>query len=66
MGFIIEYGLLVLPLILINLFLIFISLKDLFTREKVTGNNKWLWAGLIIFIQFFGPVLYLVFGRKED
>lgn len=66
MGFIIEYGLLILPLILINLFLIFISLKDLFKREKVTGNNKWLWAGLIIFIQFFGPVLYLVFGRKED
>jgi len=66
MGFIIEYGLLILPLILINLVLIFISLKDLFTREKVTGNNKWLWAGLIIFIQFFGPVLYLVFGRKED
>ena len=61
-----EYGLLILPLILINLVLIFICLKDLFTREKVTGNNKWLWAGIIIFIQFFGPVLYLVLGRKED
>ncbi len=61
-----EYGLLILPLILINLTLIFISLKDLFKREKVTGNNKWLWAGLIIFIQLLGPVLYLMFGRKED
>ena len=61
-----EYGLLILPLILINLVLIFICLKDLFKREKVTGNNKWLWAGIIIFIQFFGPVLYLVLGRKED
>ena len=66
MGFIIEYGLLILPLILINLVLIFICLKDLFTREKVTGNNKWLWAAIIIFIQLLGPVLYLVFGRKED
>lgn len=66
MGFIKEYGLLVMPLILINLVLIFICLKDLFKREKVTGNNKWLWAGIIVFIQFFGPVLYLVFGRKED
>ncbi|MBU4510801.1 PLD nuclease N-terminal domain-containing protein [bacterium] len=66
MEFIKEYGLLVLPLILINLVLIFICLKDLFKREKVTGNNKWLWAGIIIFIQFFGPVLYLVFGKKED
>ena len=65
MEFIKEYGLLVMPLILINLVLIFICLKDLFKREKVTGN-KWLWAGIIIFIQFFGPVLYLVFGRKED
>ncbi len=61
-----EYGLLILPLILINLTLIFICLKDLFKREKVTGNNKWLWAGLIIFIQLLGPVLYLMFGRKED
>jgi len=66
MEFIKEYGLLVMPLILINLVLIFICLKDLFKREKVTGNNKWLWAGIIIFIQFFGPVLYLVFGKKED
>ena len=66
MEFIKEYGLLVMPLILINLVLIFICLKDLLKREKVTGNNKWLWAGIIIFIQFFGPVLYLVFGRKED
>jgi len=61
-----EYGLLILPLILINLTLIFICLKDLFKREKVTGNNKWLWAGIIIFIQIFGPILYLMFGRKED
>jgi len=66
MGFIKEYGLLVMPLILINLVLIFISLKDLFKREKITGNNKWLWAVIIIFIQLLGPVLYLVFGRKED
>jgi len=66
MGFIKEYGLLILPLILINLVLIFICLKDLFKREKVTGNNKWLWVGLIIFIQLLGPVLYLMFGRKED
>ena len=41
MEFIKEYGLLVMPLILINLVLIFIYLKDLFKREKVTGNNKW-------------------------
>ena len=61
-----EYGLLILPLILINLVLIFICLKDLFKREKVTGNNKWLWAGIIIFIQIFGSILYLVLGRKED
>jgi hypothetical protein len=66
MGFIIEYGLLILPLILINLVLIFICLKDLFKREKVAGNNKWLWAAIIIFIQLLGPVLYLMFGRKED
>ncbi len=65
MEFIKEYGLLVMPLILINLVLIFICLKDLFKREKVTGN-KWLWAGIIIFIQLLGPVLYLVLGRKED
>ncbi len=66
MEFIKEYGLLVMPLILINLVLIFICLKDLFKRKKITGNNKWLWAGIIIFIQLLGPVLYLVLGKKED
>lgn len=39
------------------------ALFDLWKRERVMGGRKWLWALLIIFGNFAGPVLYLAIGR---
>lgn len=52
------------PIILIQLVLLVICLADLFRREKVKGP-KWAWALVVVFIQFIGPILYLVLGREE-
>jgi hypothetical protein len=54
------------PVLIIELALIVIALLDLAKRSKVTGNNKVLWIFVIILFQIFGPVAYLMFGRKED
>ncbi|HEY4687552.1 MAG TPA: PLD nuclease N-terminal domain-containing protein [Candidatus Subteraquimicrobiales bacterium] len=43
-----------------------VALIDLFKREKVTGGNKIIWGLVIVLINFIGPILYLVIGRKED
>lgn len=56
-----------LPVILINLILLIIALIDIIRRDKseVNGENKLPWLLVIIFIQFFGPLSYLIFGKKQ-
>ena len=60
-----EYWILFIPLILINIVLIIIALTDLFKQKQVTGN-KWVWAAVIILIQYLGPIIYLIFGNKRN
>ena len=51
------------PLILIELGLLFVALRDLLRRRP----PLWvLWLVVVIFIQVIGPVLYLLIGRRED
>ena len=53
------------PLLIIEVVLWVIALRDLSKRKQVLGGNKLLWALIIIFIQIIGAVLYLIIGRKE-
>ncbi len=63
--FLIQHWPLLIPIVLINYVLVIAALVDLFRRERVLGNRKWVWAVLILFIQYIGPILYFVLGRKE-
>jgi hypothetical protein len=56
---------LLIPVILIELALLLIALIDLLRRQKTRGP-KWVWALAILFIQIFGPIAYLIFGREEE
>lgn len=56
----------ILPLIILQLILTLAALIDLIRRDKVTGGNKLLWALVIIFISTLGPIVYFIFGRKEQ
>jgi hypothetical protein len=53
------------PLVILQLVLIVVGLRDLSKRENTRGP-KWLWALLIIFGQLWGPVLYFLIGRGEE
>jgi Na+/H+-dicarboxylate symporter len=61
-----EMILLLAPLVLIQLALIVVALRDLKKRKRVTGGNKLVWGLVIVLINFIGPILYLTIGRKED
>ena len=52
-----------LPLVVIQLGLVIYALIDLVKREQTRGP-KWLWAILILFVQFLGPLSYFVIGRE--
>lgn len=60
-----EYLPLLLPLIILQLALMIVALVDLIRRQEVLGGNKLLWGILIVAVNIFGPILYLVLGRKE-
>ena len=53
------------PLLVLQVVLLVIALVDLIKRERVRGNNKVLWALVIVVVNIIGPVLYLLAGRME-
>jgi hypothetical protein len=56
----------IIPFVLIDLGLIIYALIDLFQKDRqVKGNNKLIWALVILFISTFGSIIYLFFGRED-
>jgi uncharacterized membrane protein YhaH (DUF805 family) len=53
------------PVLIIQLVLIITALIDLVRREHTRGP-KWVWALVILLINFIGPIVYFVVGRKEE
>ena len=55
------------PLIALQLGLTIIALVDLFKRDEagIRYLPKWGWAVAIIFVNFFGAILYFLIGRED-
>ncbi len=62
---ILQYLPLLIPLFLIQLGLMIFAIIDLIKRAKTRGP-KWVWALVILFVNFIGPILYFVIGREEE
>ncbi|MCA1063018.1 PLD nuclease N-terminal domain-containing protein (plasmid) [Cytobacillus spongiae] len=60
----INWGI-VAPVILIQLILMVTALVDLI-RIKETNGPKWLWVLIILLINIIGPVVYFIFGRRQN
>ena len=59
--------LILLPLLVIELGLVVFSLVDLFKPERqVIGDNKLVWALIIVLVGTIGPIVYLLAGRKQN
>jgi hypothetical protein len=54
------------PLIILEVVLLVVALVDLAKRKHVTRGNKIIWVLVTVCIQFIGPVIYLIAGRKEE
>jgi len=53
------------PVIIINILLIVIALKDLIKNGKYRFGNRLFWVLIILFIQIIGPIFYLTLGRDD-
>jgi ABC-2 type transport system ATP-binding protein len=56
----------VIPLFFLEMGLLAFALVDLIQRKKVRGDNKVVWIIVIVVFQVFGPIIYFIFGRKEE
>lgn len=53
------------PALLVQLILLVVALIDLMKRENTRGP-KWVWLLVILLVNIFGPIVYLLFGRDND
>ena len=60
-----QYLPLLIPVILIELALLVTALVDLIRRPQTRGP-KWAWVLVIVLINFIGPIIYFIFGRKDE
>jgi hypothetical protein len=56
---------LLIPIIIIQIALIVVALRDLMGRERLRGP-KWMWILIIVFVNLLGPILYLVLAREDE
>jgi hypothetical protein len=58
--------LLIVPILLVQLGLIILALRDLLRPERrVRGDSKLLWGVIIVIVNLIGPLLYFAVGRRE-
>ena len=63
---ILSYLPLLAPLLIIEIALLVVALVDLIRREQVRYFPKWVWAAIILVLNFIGPIAYLILGREES
>ncbi|TVP91056.1 PLD nuclease N-terminal domain-containing protein [Alkalibacterium sp.] len=61
-----DYLPILIPLFILQLVLLVTAIIHLSKNDRLTQQNKIIWALVIVFINIIGPIIYLVFGRKED
>jgi uncharacterized membrane protein YhaH (DUF805 family) len=53
------------PVLILQLALMIAALVDLARREHTRGP-KWVWVLVIVLVNFIGPIIYFVIGRKDE
>jgi hypothetical protein len=60
-----QYLPFLIPVIVIELALMVAALVDLIKRAETRGP-KWVWLLVIVLVNFIGPIVYFVIGRKDE
>lgn len=56
---------LLLPVIILQFALVIFCIYRLI-KDKVNYLPKWGWALIILFVNLFGPIIFLLIGRERD
>ena len=59
--------LLLVPVLIVQLGLLVLALRDLLRPERrVRGDSRLMWGLIIVFVNLVGPILYFAIGRREE
>jgi hypothetical protein len=62
----VQIVLLLLPVIVIEIGLLILALRDLLRPERhVRGDSKLMWGIIIVLVGLLGPILYFTVGRED-
>ncbi|GAA5417797.1 negative regulatory protein YxlE [Paraliobacillus ryukyuensis] len=53
------------PLIILEAVLAIVALIAWFKTDETNGP-RWLWLVIILLIQIIGPILFFIFGRRQQ
>jgi len=64
----INIVLLLLPLILLQFILTIVAVMSWYKADQDMrlNGNKWGWLMVILLISTIGPILFFIFGRRQD
>jgi len=54
------------PLVVVELSLAIIALVHVLRHPNYKFGNKIMWAVIVLFVQFIGPVIYFTLGRGDE
>ena len=63
---VIEYLPFLIPLVVVELSLAIIALVHVLRHPNYKFGNKIMWAVIVLFVQFIGPVIYFTLGRGDE
>lgn len=52
------------PLLVIQFILILVCVRSI-VKDEVNYLPKWAWLIIVCFLNLFGPIIYLIVGRKR-
>lgn len=55
----------IIPLVLLEISLILIALRDWYKKREMLEQNKLIWLLVILFFNLFGPVIYLWYSHTK-
>ena len=61
-----DYLPILIPLIILQLVLIVLSVRDILKQEQFKFGSRTLWLLISCCISLIGPILYLAFGKEDQ
>lgn len=61
-----DYLPILIPLILLQLILIVLAVRDILKQEQFKLGSRILWLFIACFVSLIGPILYFAFGKGDQ